>query len=95
MAHFDSLKNEAMWEREMKKLRSERDYRRENKASFLKMVQENKGRVLETSYRRKSSLKELIRAEEMSRGIYREEKLLSPEISKSAPEKEPAQKGAM
>lgn len=96
MAHFDSLKNEAIWELEMKKLRSEREFRRENKAAYLKTIQENNVKSVDTPYRRKTTLAELIRAEELSRGIVRKEgRTLQPTLQKDALEKAPIEKGAM
>ena len=70
MRYFDSPKNRALWEREMKELRAERE--RGEQKGFVPEAAEQKVREVKNVYRRKISLKELERQELAVSGKSRE-----------------------
>ena len=71
MAYFDSPKNRALWEIELKKLREEKELRSQNKGADLTRLKEERLQKQAEAVRKKTSYKELVKEEEAARGIKR------------------------
>ena len=91
MAYFDSPKNRALWEIELKKLREEKEQRSQNKGADLTRLKEERLQKRENAVRKKTSYKELVMEEEAARGIKRFSAAKARQLATSL--KDPAKEG--
>ncbi len=93
MAYFDSPKNRALWEIELKKLREEKEFRSQNKGLDLAHLKEDRLQKQMDAVRKKTSYKELVMEEEAARGIRHTEDSRAKQMSMAPVLDEPVKKG--
>lgn len=93
MAYFDSPKNRALWEIELKKLKEEKEFRSQNKGLDLAHLKEERLHKQMDAVRKKTSYKELVMEEEEARGIRHTESARAKKMDLAPGLKEPVKEG--